>query len=50
MKKRPSNTVMAVLLSVLALFGIYVVGTLVLEARQDARDVEEVSAAESDRP
>ncbi|MEB3357455.1 MAG: hypothetical protein VKK04_12075 [Synechococcales bacterium] len=43
MRKRPSNTMMAVVLGILALFGIYIVGTLLLEARQDA-DVDEVSA------
>jgi hypothetical protein len=34
MKKRPSNVLLYVLLSILGLFGIYVIGGLVLDIQQ----------------
>lgn len=41
MQKRPSNVLLAVVISVLALFGIYIVGGLILEARQESAPPEE---------
>ena len=34
MAKRPSNTLVYVLLSLVALFGLYIAGGLILDARQ----------------
>lgn len=35
MGKRPSNTLLYVLLSLVALFGLYIIGGFILDARQD---------------
>jgi hypothetical protein len=35
MGKRPSNTLFYVLLSIIAIFGLYIVGGFILDARQD---------------
>lgn len=41
MQKRPSNVLLAVVISILALFGIYIIGGLILEARQEVTPPEE---------
>lgn len=41
MQKRPSNVLLAVAISVLALFGIYIFGGLILEAQQEVTSPEE---------
>ncbi|MBE9182904.1 hypothetical protein IQ268_30675 [Oculatella sp. LEGE 06141] len=38
MQKRPSNTLLYVVLSIVFILSIYIVGSLVLEARQDVPD------------
>lgn len=41
MQKRPSNVLLAVVISIMALFGIYILGNLMLGARQEVTSPEE---------